>query len=352
MYRQLPPHLTTTNTLLQPVISLDRPPPRIINHYTNAVLQTNFNTKITSIDDNTLYGYHFQRLHQNSMIHDTVVHACLRLIQRRSQGTVKAMDFITIHRLKQGNFSHIDRQFRTKDIFAHDWILFPILKTSHFTLIAVRPHHNGRNHILFYDSLSQDCTEEVTAVHNYLRHVASHTHRPEYETWDIDMHATVAMDRQQDSVNCGIYTAMFADSITTEIPLSALTNDFIQRCRDRMATCLLQNKASHLTKIMSEYGSGPSRQAQPWRNPTPMPKNRKRTKRHHSCGITIHMTHSFLTTIRTLITTIHRDSPCCNKTTTGIHIATNLPIFPTIPTTTLHFIHISPLKRKESNYEI
>ena len=192
LYRQLPPHLTTTNTLLQPVISLDRPPPRIINRYTTAVLQSNFNTKITSIDDNTLYGYHFQRLQQNAIIHDTVVHAYLRLIQRRSQGTVKAMDFITIHRLKQGDFSHIDRQFRTKDIFAHDWILFPILKMSHFTLIAVRPHHNGRNHILFYDSLTQDCTEEVDAVHNYLRHVAQHTHRPEYESWDIDMHATVA----------------------------------------------------------------------------------------------------------------------------------------------------------------
>ena len=248
LYRQLPPHLTTTTASLQPVITLDRPTTRIIHRYTQATLPSNFNKKITDIDNNPLFGHHFQRIHQNAMIHDTAVHAYLRLIQRRSQGAVKAMDFITIHRLQQGEFAHIDRQFRTKDIFAHDWILFPILKASHFTLIAVRPNHNGHNQILFCDSLAQNCSAEVEAVHQYLQHVSQNTNRPQYSTWEIDMNATRTMDRQQGTVNCGIYTSMIADCITTGVPLAALNNDFIQQCRTRLAHCLLQNKVTSFTQ--------------------------------------------------------------------------------------------------------
>ena len=247
LYRSLPPSIVSPAPTLQTVISLRKPSSRVISRYSNAILPRNFNVKITEIDNNNLYGYHFQKLHQNDKIHETTVHAYLKLIQRRSQGTVKSIDFITIHRLKNGHYDHIDRQFRAKDIFAHQWILFPILKNSHFTLIAVQPMHNGLNYIHFCDSLSQDCDIEINAVHSYLQHVASKTNRQALRSWEINKYATINMDRQQDADSCGIYTAMFADCLTTGIPLSVLTNAFIHRCRERLAHCLLNNKVTPLS---------------------------------------------------------------------------------------------------------
>ena len=41
---------------------------------------------------------------------------------------------------------------------------------------------------------------------------------------------------------------MFADCLTTGIPLAALTNMFIHRCRERLAHCLLNNKVTPLTE--------------------------------------------------------------------------------------------------------
>ena len=87
----------------------------------------------------------------------------------------------------------------------------------------------------------------TNAVHSYLQHVASKTNRQALRSWEINKYATINMDRQQDADSCGIYTAMFADCLTTGIPLSVLTNAFIHRCRERLAHCLLNNKVTPLS---------------------------------------------------------------------------------------------------------
>ena len=121
-------------------------------------------------------------------------------------------------------FTHLDRVFRNRPILEHEQIFFPFLKQHHFMLITVLPNHNGRNYIRLYDSFaSYNCENELQFIQAYLQHAATLLDRDEFKDWTIERKAVQDMERQADSISCGIYVCMFVDCLTTGIPVNLLT---------------------------------------------------------------------------------------------------------------------------------
>ena len=98
-------------------------------------------------------------------------------------------------------------------------------------LITVLPNHNGRNYIRLYDSFaSYNCENELQFIQAY---AATLLNRGELRDWTIERKAVQDMERQADSVSCGIYVCMFVDCLTAGIPVKLLTPEVINSCRER-----------------------------------------------------------------------------------------------------------------------
>ena len=114
-------------------------------------------------------------------------------------------------------------------------------------LITVLPNHNGRNYIRLYDSFaSYNCENELQLIQSYLQHAATLLDRDEFKDWTIERTAVLDMERQADSVSCGIYVCMFVDCLTAGIPVDLLTPEVINSCRERIACCILNNSVPTL----------------------------------------------------------------------------------------------------------
>ena len=63
-----------------------------------------------------------------------------------------------------------------------------------------------------------NCENELQFIQAYLQHAATLLNRDELRDWTIERTAVQDMERQADSVSCGIYVCMFVDCLTTGTP--------------------------------------------------------------------------------------------------------------------------------------
>ena len=64
---------------------------------------------------------------------------------------------------------------------------------------------------------------------------------PDAEQWNL-VPCTDDTPQQQNGVDCGVFTCMFADFVTKNCPLE-FGQEHIDQCRDRIALSILQGKA-------------------------------------------------------------------------------------------------------------
>ena len=94
-------------------------------------------------------------------------------------------------------------------------------------------------------------TGELEAVHQYFRHVVLETNS-NTSTHILEANAAEHMIAQQDASSCGVYCAMIADCLPSDVDITLLTPTTIIQDRQRIAQILISQHApfpvtSHVT---------------------------------------------------------------------------------------------------------
>ena len=216
------------------------------------------NTIIHSIRGHPIRGYHLKPLFNHTMqLWDITVLSYLLLLEQRSPDTIKVHDFYVIDRLEQKDYSCVHRLYRTKKATDFTWTFFPTIKNRHFYLIVAHNDNTGEVKISSYDSMHLLHSSELQAVRQYYQDAISTETTGYYYNFVLSENAADKMIVQQDGSSCGVYCAMIADCLTSNVDITLLTPSSIIKDRQRMAQNLISQDApvlvtAHVTSSVSQ----------------------------------------------------------------------------------------------------
>ena len=125
------------------------------------------------------------------------------------------------------------------DIFQKNKIFCPInINNSHWTLLVM---YIKLKKIVYYDSMGRSsCSKYLNGALRYLGDEADRLGRgflpDEWELVPTDLNNT---PQQQNGYDCGVFTIMFADFLTHNLPLS-FSQEIIQLCRKKICLNIIR----------------------------------------------------------------------------------------------------------------
>jgi len=130
------------------------------------------------------------------------------------------------------------------DIFSIDKLFFPInVCGDHWTLAVI---HMTEKRIQFYDSMSGDGDGDryLEGLMQYLKN--EHEDKkgcplPDEDEWEL-VECTADTPQQRNGFDCGVFTCMFCDFLSTDCPLT-FSQEHITQCRERIALSIMKGVA-------------------------------------------------------------------------------------------------------------
>ena len=207
-------------------------------------------------DTDTVQRESMQKLQPGVWLNDEVIHYFLLMLARRDEAFCDADPerrrchffksfFLTklLHQegYRYGNVKRWSRKVPRKDIFALDKIFFPVNVGGMHWTVAVAFMQKRR--IEFYDSMNGSGREELQALLSYLNdeHQAKKgSPLPDADEWELV--APDGVPQQRNGFDCGVFTCMFCDFMSTNSPLF-FTQEHITQCRERIALSIMRGAA-------------------------------------------------------------------------------------------------------------
>ena len=138
------------------------------------------------------------------------------------------------------NVKRWSKQVHKKDIFSLSKIFFPVNQgNQHWTLLVA---FMKEKRIQFYDSMGGSGKEYLNAIYRYLQD--EHLDKKKCELpgdWELRT-CDGSTPRQLNGYDCGVFTCMFADFLSTGSPF-VFGQDHVTHCRERIALAILNGKA-------------------------------------------------------------------------------------------------------------
>ena len=138
------------------------------------------------------------------------------------------------------NVKRWSKQVHKKDIFSFSKIFFPVNQgNKHWTLLVA---FMKEKRIQFYDSMGGSGKEYLNAIYRYLQD--EHLDKKKCELpgdWELRT-CDGSTPRQLNGYDCGVFTCMFADFLSTDSPF-VFGQDHVTHCRERIALAILNGKA-------------------------------------------------------------------------------------------------------------
>ncbi|DAZ95743.1 TPA: hypothetical protein N0F65_006391 [Lagenidium giganteum] len=122
------------------------------------------------------------------------------------------------------NFVNVRRWTRKIDIFAMDKIFVPVnLSNTHWCLAVI---HMTEKRIQYYDSMDGSGTKCLNVLLKYLHDESEHKKKQKFdeEGWEL-VESTPETPQQQNGSDCGVFTCMFADYLSQNMPLTFSQKD-------------------------------------------------------------------------------------------------------------------------------
>ena len=147
---------------------------------------------------------------------------------------------------RQEQFLILDRRYGSSHALASTWTFFHVVRNGHYWLIVVWNVNKGNITISNYDSMHFENMTDIKIVEEYVLHTAQRLGQEHTIHITILPHAPSNMIKQADGCSCGVYCAMIADCLTSNINIQLLTPTSIIGDRQRMVQNILGQTAPRL----------------------------------------------------------------------------------------------------------
>ena len=129
-----------------------------------------------------------------------------------------------------------------KDIFGLDKIVFPVnMNGVHWTCAVV---FILEKRIQFYDSLGSQGKYYLQGLLQYLEDEHQDKKKTSLDTsgWELVVCDSSTTPQQKNGFDCGVFTCMFADFLSRDLPLTFTQAD-VTKCRERIALSIINGSA-------------------------------------------------------------------------------------------------------------
>ncbi|XP_017003786.2 sentrin-specific protease 1-like [Drosophila takahashii] len=181
-----------------------------------SVLVVKFNMRITRRDIRTLLD--------GEWLNDEVINFYMNLMTERSEKrpgdlpATYAMNTFFVPRLLQSGHAGVKRWTRKVDIFAKDVIPVPVhVNGVHWCMAII---HMRNQTIHYYDSMGQPNQAVLNALEAYLREESLDKRKKPFDTSGFRIESATNVPRQQNGSDCGVYSCMFAEYISRDVPIT------------------------------------------------------------------------------------------------------------------------------------
>jgi Ulp1 family protease len=138
------------------------------------------------------------------------------------------------------NMGYASQHFNAVDISRYHLILIPVLVKQHWTLIVV---DMTAKHIRYLNSGDEGGSDYLTIIKRWLanRWTATAPDAFKVDEWRcLSSHAAIT-PQQADTVNCGIFTLMFAECIVMGKDITSFSQSRCQAARWHIAKALIDH---------------------------------------------------------------------------------------------------------------
>ena len=226
--------------------------------------------RITTVGKHVVSAGSLKRLTQGLSVDSSIVDGYLHMLQERNPG-IKCMGSSFFSKLYNpaGHIRHMPRDtfnmgyasqhFNAMDISRYRLILIPVLVKQHWTLIVV---DLTAKHIRYLNSGDEGGSDYLTIIKRWLanRWTATAPNEFKVDEWRcLSSHADIT-PQQADTVNCGIFTLMFAECIVMGKDITSFSQSRCQTARWHIAKALLDHD---VRTVPSNPDAAPTNAAQP-----------------------------------------------------------------------------------------
>jgi len=143
---------------------------------------------------------------------------------------------------KKYNFANVKRWSKKFDVFAMEKIFFPInQKNTHWTLAVIFVQ---QKRIRYYDSMAGAGDKYLQALLRYISDESKAKRQKEInpEEWELVRCTHNNTSQQENGVDCGVYTTMFADFVTDDLCVMSLPQKDIHDYRKKICYSILKGE--------------------------------------------------------------------------------------------------------------
>ena len=143
---------------------------------------------------------------------------------------------------RYANVKRWSKKVPGKDIFNLDRIFFPVNVGGMHWTVAVAFMQEKR--IQFFDSMCGSGIEYLEALFRYIKdeHKAKKgSPLPDEDEWEL-VECSPDTPQQENGFDCGVFTCMFCDFLSTDCPLN-FSQEHITQCRERIALSVMKGVA-------------------------------------------------------------------------------------------------------------
>lgn len=198
-----------------------------------------------------------QKLQPGRWLNDEVIHYFLVMLAKRDEDLVATgarerrshffKSFFITKLLDESGYSYRSvkrwsKKVAGKDIFNLDKVIVPVnISGMHWCLVVISVQEKK---IQFYDSMGGGGKRYLDGLMQYLKD--EHMDKKKTPMDGVDDWKLVVCEpdtpQQENGFDCGVFTCMFADFISQDMPLS-ISQEHISECRDRIALSIMKGKA-------------------------------------------------------------------------------------------------------------
>jgi len=136
-----------------------------------------------------------------------------------------AINTFFVPRLLQAGHAGIKRWTRKVDLFSKDIIPVPVhCNGVHWCMAII---HLRNKTIRYYDSKGKPNRPVLDALEKYLREESIFKPKKQFDTSDFVIESVQNIPRQLDGSDCGIFSCMFAEYITCDVPITFTQSEML-----------------------------------------------------------------------------------------------------------------------------
>mmetsp|Transcript_37445 Transcript_37445/g.69723 ORF Transcript_37445/g.69723 Transcript_37445/m.69723 type:complete len:183 (+) Transcript_37445:1-549(+) len=135
-------------------------------------------------------------------------------------------------------YKNVKRWSKKFDIFTKEKVFFPVnISNTHWTMMVA---FIQQKRIVYYDSMGGRGARYTEAILRYLNDdsLDKRKHAIDTDEWTLDATGKAGAPQQQNGYDCGMFSTMYADFITDDLPFEFSQDDIAGYRRKAVAAIL------------------------------------------------------------------------------------------------------------------